>query len=127
MNNYGVNLIDILAETEPLLLCRYEQLWKSKGYSCQLITPSMAETMIPALSDARSQSRHNLLEAECSYNNQKYIVHVFSNGGFLALTQLLMLSHSSSRLLTTSVHAVIFDSAPCLITSDVAARCDGVP
>ena len=114
-------------------LDRYEALYAARGYATLAVLPPVSSTLLPPLADAASRAflaarPGQLLRAP----EQRTLLHVASNGGFLFLSQLLRAARlpgavdssdaAAAAALAASARGLLLDCAPVVITPDTVAR-----
>ena len=115
-----VILIGFLGCTESIM-AKYSRVYREAGTESVVeILPSIASMLLAHQGWRGGGSRSvrqvcDLIEHRAS--DAEIIVHLFSNNGFVFFGSCLLAQPGLSKL----VSAVILDSAPCYITSDVAA------
>eukprot|EP00241_Pyramimonas_parkeae_P012342 CAMPEP_0114230742 /NCGR_PEP_ID=MMETSP0058-20121206/3639_1 /TAXON_ID=36894 /ORGANISM="Pyramimonas parkeae, CCMP726" /LENGTH=300 /DNA_ID=CAMNT_0001341977 /DNA_START=211 /DNA_END=1113 /DNA_ORIENTATION=- len=111
---------------QPKYLDKYVELWESRGAVAIPYIPPLTATLIPAQADRSVREFAQLVEKRRAQHPppRKVVYHVFSNGGFLFLSSLIRAT--SKGLVPADAFGtpdgIIIDSAPGVITSDMAAR-----
>jgi hypothetical protein len=141
------NEADVLVILVGWLGCRreyldhYEALYAKRGFSTLALLPPVSAALAPRRADAATASFLGaqpgallLQQNQRQLRQQRTLLHVASNGGFLFLSQLLRAAApppgaavprhvtDAARALTASTRGLLLDCAPAVITPDVVAR-----
>ena len=115
-------------------LDRYEALYRSRGLATLALLPPVSATLVPPLADRACRA---LLAARpgatlAPEGQQRTLLHVASNGGFLFLSQLLRAARQPGAVppadadaaaqLVASARGLLLDCAPVVLTPEVVAR-----